>query len=87
MADGPVEDQFPQPIAAPEEAQAAPGQAAPAPQPAQNEAQNAKLDVFGFWLVHNLGVCFHGTLLTSASLAQPRLLVPVTESFLLLDKQ
>ena len=49
MADGPVEDQFPQPVAAPEEAQAAPGQAAPAPQPAQNEAQNAKLDVFGFW--------------------------------------
>lgn len=47
MADGPVEDQFPQPIAAPEEAQAAPGQAAPAPRPAQNEAQNAKLDVFG----------------------------------------
>ena len=40
MADGPVEDQFPQPIAAPEEAQAAPGQASPAPQPAQNEAQN-----------------------------------------------
>ena len=63
MADGPVEDQFPQPIAAPEEAQAAPAQAAPASQPAQNEAQNAKLAVFGFWLVHNLGVCFHGTLL------------------------
>ena len=73
MADGPVEEQFPQPIAAPEEAQVAPGQAAPAPQPgpaqpAQNDAQNAKLEVyylsyvFGFWLVHNLGVCFHGTL-------------------------
>ena len=73
MADGAVEEQFPQPIAAVEEAQVAPGQAAPAPQPgpaqpAQNEAQNAELEVnylsyvFGFWLVHNLGVCSHGTL-------------------------
>ena len=73
MADGAVEEQFPQPIAAAEEVQAAPGQAAPAPQPgpaqpAQNEAQNEGLEVnylsyvFGFWLVHNVGVCFYGTL-------------------------
>ena len=73
MADDAVEEQFPQPIAAAEEAQVAQGQPAPAPQPgpaqpAQNEAQNAELDVnyfsyvFGFWLVHNLGVCFHGAL-------------------------
>ena len=73
MADGALEEQFPQPIAAAEEAQVAPGQAAPATQPgpaqpAQNEAQNAELEVnylsnvFGFWLVHNLGLCFHGTL-------------------------
>lgn len=73
MADGAVEEQFPQPIAAAEEAQVAPGQAAPDPQPgpaqpAQNETQNAELEVnylsylFGFWLVHNLRVCFHGTL-------------------------
>lgn len=50
MADGTVEEQFPQPIAAAEEAQVAPGQAAPGPQPqparpAQNEAQNAELKV------------------------------------------
>ena len=73
MVDGAVEEQFPQPMAAAEEAQVAPGQAAPAPQPgraqpAQNEVQNAELEVnylfyvFGFWLVHDLGVCFHGTL-------------------------
>lgn len=45
MADGAVEEQFPQPIAGVEEAQVAPGQAALAPQPgpaqpAQREAQN-----------------------------------------------
>ena len=50
MADGAVEEKFPQPIAAAEEAQVASGQAAPAPQPgpaqpAQNEAQNAELKV------------------------------------------
>ena len=33
MADGAVEERFPQPIAAAGEAQVAPGQAAPAPQP------------------------------------------------------
>ena len=64
MADGAVEEQFPQPIAAAEEAQVAPGQPAPAPQPepakpAQNEAQNAELEVnylsyvFWFWSLHN----------------------------------
>ena len=73
MADGAVEEQFPQPIAAAEEAQVAPGKPAPVPQPgpappAQNEAQNAELEVnylsyvFGFWLVHNFGVCFHDAL-------------------------
>lgn len=53
-----VEEQFPQPIAAAEEAQVAPGQAAPAPQPgpaqtSQNEAQSAELEVnylFMFWV-------------------------------------
>ena len=65
MADGAVEEQFPQLIVAAEEAQVAPGQAAPAPRPrpvqlAHNEAQNAEFEVnylsyvFGFWLVHNL---------------------------------
>ena len=73
MADGAVEEQFPQPIVAAEEAQVVPGQEAPAPQPAatqpdQNEEQNVELEVnylfyvFGFWLVHNLGVSFHSTL-------------------------
>ena len=73
MTDCSVEEHFPQPKAAAEEAQVAPGQPAPAPQPgpaqpAQNEAQNAELEVnylsyvFGFWLVHNFGACFRGTL-------------------------
>ena len=38
MADGAAEEQFPQPIAAAEEAQVTPGQAAPAPQPGPAQA-------------------------------------------------
>ena len=62
MADGAVEEQFPQPIAAVEEAQVAPGRGKRRQLHNLDLHRQLKMRRRMVLLVHNLGVCFHGTL-------------------------